>query len=92
MLGYAIGEFYTVLRMEFHAVKLTVEDICVQTCPDRPLIALKIAPSGATMWTPFNTWFLWPTRVHIPNGIMIGSAVFAGLTIVTDRQTDRPTD
>jgi len=28
--------------------------------------------------------------VYIPNGIMLGSAVFAGLTIVTDRQTDRP--
>jgi len=27
---------------------------------------------------PSNTWFLVPTRVHIPNGIWIGSAVFAG--------------
>jgi len=27
---------------------------------------------------------------HIPNGITIGSAVFAGLTVVIDRQTDRP--
>ena len=42
--------------------------------------------------TPSNTWFLWPTRVLNPNGISIGSAVFAGLTTVTDRQTDRPTD
>jgi len=33
--------------------------------------------------------FLGPTRVHNPNGISIGSAVFAGLTIVTDRQTTR---
>jgi len=32
MLGYAIGEFYTVLRMEFHAVKPTVEDFIL--CPD----------------------------------------------------------
>jgi len=32
------------------------------------------------------------TRVLNPNGIWIGSAVFAGLTSVTDRQiqTDRP--
>jgi len=30
--------------------------------------------------------------VHIPNGISIGSAVFAGLTIVTDGPTDRQTD
>jgi len=38
---------------------------------------------------PSNTWFPVPTRVHIPNGISIGSVVFAGLTIVTDRLTDR---
>jgi len=31
--------------------------------------------------------FLGPTRVHNPDGISIGSAVFAGFTIVTDRQT-----
>jgi len=30
--------------------------------------------------------------VHAPNGISIGSAVFAGLTIVTDRPIDRPAD
>jgi len=36
--------------------------------------------------------FPGPTRVHKPNGIAIGSAVSAGLTIVTDRETDRPTD
>jgi len=33
-----------------------------------------------------------PTLVFNPNGISIGSAVFAWLTTVTDRQTDRPTD
>jgi len=42
-------------------------------------------------WTPSNTWFLWPTGVKILNGILIGSAVFAGLTIVTARQTERQT-
>jgi len=31
------------------------------------------------------------TRVHNPNGISIGSAVFAGLTVVAHGQTD-PTD
>jgi len=31
-------------------------------------------------------------RVLNPNGISIGSAVFAWLTIMTDRQTDRQTD
>jgi len=30
-----------------------------------------------------------PTEVLNPNGISIGSAIFAGLTTVTDRQTDR---
>ena len=37
-----------------------------------------------------NTWFHGLTRVLDPNGISIGSAVFAGLTAVTDRQADRP--
>jgi len=40
---------------------------------------------------PSNTWFPGPTRVLNPNGISIGSAVFAGLTCVTDRQADRQT-
>jgi len=34
-----------------------------------------------------NSWFLWPTWVHVPNGICIGSAV---LVLDRDRQTDRP--
>jgi len=46
---------------------------------------------GRTCWTclnpPLNTWFLGITSVHTPNGISIGSVVFGGLTIVTDRQT-----
>jgi len=41
---------------------------------------------------PSNTWCLGPTQVLNPNGISIGSAAFAGLTSVTDRQTDRGTD
>jgi len=41
---------------------------------------------------PSNTWFPGPTGVLNPNSISIGSVVFAGLTSVTDRQTDRPTD
>jgi len=28
-----------------------------------------------SLWTASNTCFLGPTQVHIPNGIMIGSAV-----------------
>jgi len=33
-----------------------------------------------------------PTQILNPNRISIGSAVFAGLTTVTDRSTDRQTD
>jgi len=40
----------------------------------------QIALSSVGIWTPSNTWFLGPTRVHIPNAILIGSAVFAQLT------------
>jgi len=55
-------------------------------------LPLPIGGSGP----PSNTWFPWPTRVLNPNCISIGSAVLAGLTSVTDRQTlshrqtDRP--
>jgi len=41
---------------------------------------------------PSNTWFPGPTRILNPNGISIGSAVFTGLTSLTDRLTDRQTD
>jgi len=36
--------------------------------------------------------FPWPTQRSIPNGISNGSAIFAGLMIVTDRQADGHTD
>ena len=42
--------------------------------------------------TPSNAWLLGPARVHNSNGMSIGSAVFAGLTTVTERQTDWLTD
>jgi len=50
------------------------------------IFSLTVAPlRGATVRDrPSKTRFLVPTRVHIPNGISIGSAVFAGLTVVTD--------
>ena len=44
----------------------------------------------APMCSPSNTCFLWPTWLHITKSISIGSAVFAGLTVVTDRLTERP--
>jgi len=37
------------------------------------------------IWTPSNTWFPGPTRVHIPNSLLIASSIFAGLMIMTDR-------
>ena len=55
---------------------------------------IKIAPSHGRSEPPSNrpTWLLGATRVHAPNGISIGSAVFAGFEIVADRLTDRQTD
>ena len=49
------------------------------------------SPFAWGICTQSNTWFLRSTRVHNPNGISIGLAVFAGLTIVTDGQTDQRT-
>jgi len=48
----------------------------------------QIAPSNGGSG-PHLTRFLGPLRPHNPNGISIGSAVFARLTSVTDRQTDQ---
>jgi len=42
--------------------------------------------------TTSNTRFIGPTRVLNPSGISIASAVFTGLTSVTDRPTDRQTN
>jgi len=51
----------------------------------------KIAPSHRVSGPQSNTWSLRPTRVQNPNGISIDSAIFAELTNVTDRPTDRQT-
>jgi len=59
-------------------------------CHFRPS-KVKIAPSHGGSGPPSNTWFPGPTRVLNPNGVLIGSAVFAGLTSVTDRPTDHYT-
>jgi len=48
------------------------------------------SPKGICTDSPlYNTRFLWLSRIHIPNGILIGSAIFAGFMLVTSRQTDR---
>ena len=43
-------------------------------------------PSRGRSGLPSNSWFLGPTRVLNSKGISIGSAVFVGLTIATDRR------
>jgi len=43
-------------------------------------LSAKIAPSHGGIWTPSNSWFLKPDRTDNPNGITIGSAVFAQVT------------
>jgi len=56
----------------------------------RPFL-LKIALSHGGPGPQSSTWFPSPSRVLNPDGISIGSAVFAGLTSVTDRPTDHVT-
>jgi len=54
---------------------------------DAPFLRSKLPlPMGGSE-LPSNTWSLGPTQVLNSNGISIGSAVFVGLTSVTDRQT-----
>jgi len=52
---------------------------------------IQIAPFHEGYGPPSNTWFLWLTRVHNPNDISIGSAIFAWLTSVTNRLIDQQT-
>ena len=40
--------------------------------------------SHVGIWSSSNTWFIGPTRVRNADGNLIVSAVFAGLTSVTD--------
>jgi len=39
---------------------------------------------------PSNAWFLGLTGVYVPNGISIGSAIFAELTVMTSTHTTLP--
>ena len=56
-----------------------------------PILTPKFAPSHGESEPLSNTWSLGPSQVLNPDGISIGSAIFAGLSSVTDRQTDRQT-
>jgi len=53
---------------------------------------LKIAPSHGGSEPSSNRWSPGPTQILNPNGILIGSAIFAGLTSLTDRPTEGQTD
>jgi len=55
-------------------------------------LSLENCPFPWGTWTTFNMFFLGATRVHTPKDISIGSAVFTGLTVVTDRQIVSQTD
>ena len=57
---------------------------CLSVDRTTPKIALPVDGS--------NTWFVRRTRVSHSNGISIGLVSFAGLTNVTNRQTDRHAD
>jgi len=60
---------------------------CLYTLQWFACFPLKIAPSHVGIWTSCNTWFIGPRQVRKANVNLIISAVFAGLTSVTDRQT-----
>jgi len=47
---------------------------------------LKLPLALGEFGPPPDVWFLGPTRVHIPNGILIGSAVLMQLMVATNRQ------
>jgi len=62
---------------------------------DRWQVWANMTPKGPFPWedpVAPNLSFVEPLRVHIPNGISIGCAVLAQLTVVTSRQTHRHTD
>ena len=76
-LCYAVIDFYAYMRQW-----LTM----LFSGPDNPKIA-------HFPWGPGpHAWFLGPTPVTPLNGISVGSAVFAGLMNVTNRQTHIHTD
>jgi len=67
-------------KMVFHRVALNISTAAHVL--GRPLFAVKVADSHVGIWTPSNMWFPESTS---QNGILIGSAVVARLTVVTDR-------
>ena len=58
------------------------------------LSPLAVADGFVRPWPPSNEWFLgcWTHTSQPTNGILIGWAIFAGLTNLTNRHTDTETD
>jgi len=88
-LRLARNDFRLDLRLAHKDFRLAGDltlETCVHLChrvslyftTGRPFTPVKIAPSHGGIWTLSNTWFPVATRVLNPNGISIGSAVFAG--------------
>ena len=69
--------------------QLTADSLCTFYTMSRPFPLKIVLRTGSGL--PANIWFLGTTRGHNPHGISIGSAVFAGLTVVIDRPTDYAT-
>jgi len=61
----------------YHITKVLAHKACYSKLSPK-LVA--IATSLTTSEPPSNTWFLWSIQTHNPNGISIGSAVFAQMT------------
>ena len=70
-----------------HRSRQNVPILYNRTSLPRSKLSLPVRGSGPQS----NTRFPGSTRVLNPNGISISSAVFAGLTSVTDRPTDHAT-
>ena len=76
------------LSVQLFFSQVTAE--CPYTLQWDTTFPLKIDPSHGGSGPSSNTWFPGPTEVLNPNGISISSTILAGLTSVSDRQTDRP--
>ena len=72
----------------FHRQRFMVPILYYGSVPSAPKTALYRGGPRP----PSNMWLLGPTLAYKPNCTSIGSAVFAGLTNVTDTLTDRHTD
>jgi len=70
--------YFDLLFIDHQVAKLMAGSCCtLQQAAPFPLI---IAANQGGIWTPSNTWFLVPAWILNPNGISIGSAIFAQLT------------